>query len=494
MVLGRQIARTAGRLGRDKPPRASARRRGMAALMAMMLMAVFAVLAIGFYASVNMASQIAANERRGAAAMAAADSGLAFVRYQLAHLAAEHVPEEHLLVEVAHGLAALMNDTGNLGYGAQEVGMSPGLDAILIPKAGGAMVRLGDGSGFRCKITRSGRSLVVKVAGYSGTASSEPAKGVEYTFDAKQIPAPLFDYGVASVGPVTVDNKVSIGGSPATLGSVLTTATVNPVLTMVGNASVSGEVSMTHPAGAVDMSADASVAGKTGPVAAAPHIRKVTGQVDFPVMDTSVFWPYVLKPDGTPNFYDAATMGNSMTNVVVPPGSYSFNSGVTIKGVVYLQTPCSIKFNGSATIQGAIVVENNAKGTLAQNALEFQGGVSFTGIDTLPDTPAFPAGLRALSGTMIAAEGASVEFGGGFGTVAASIFASQVTFRGNAEGTVAGSIVGLAANPMLFTSRPITIQEQKGDRWPAGTNFRSSYALQAGTYREFSPASEGLGH
>src|SRR5581483_9774749 len=104
-------------------------------------------------------------------------------------------------------------------------------------------------------------------------------------------------------------------------------------------------------------------------------------------------------------------------------------------------TPCSIKFNGGTDIQGSVVVENNPRGTLAQNALQFQGGVTFTGMETLPTSAQFPPELHDLSGTMIAAKGASVEFGGGFGTIGASIFASQVTFRANAEGTIAGSIV-----------------------------------------------------
>jgi hypothetical protein len=67
-----------------------------------------------------------------------------------------------------------------------------------------------------------------------------------------------------------------------------------------------------------------------------------------------------------------------------------------------------------------------------------------------------------------------------------------VTFRGNAEGTIAGSIVSLDANPMTFTSRPIEIRKRIGDKWPAGTYFRSSYAPLRATYREFAPRTEGL--
>jgi len=461
----------------------------------MLFLVIFATLAIGFYAQTNINVQIAANERRSSDARLAAESGMAFMRYQLSLVGTQYLPENQMLTELANVLADRLNETANFSLYRLEVGMSASGDAILIPNDTNAVIPLGNGTGFRCKITRSGRQFIVKVAGRSSSGAravpSDSGRGVEYSFDPRQIPAPLFDYGVASTGPITVDNKVSITGAPAALGSILSASQTNPAITLNGSASVSGEVSLVNPSGAVSIGGGASIAGKTGPVATQPYIHRGVTGVDFPVVDTSVFWPYVLKWDGAPNYYDSS-MGDTLVNVVLPPGSYSFNSHMNILGVLYVQTPCTIKFNGGTTIQGSIVYENNTRGTLAQNALQFQGGVSFTGMQTLPTNAQFPADLHALSGTMLAAKGASVTFGGGFGTVGASIFASQVTFGANAEGTIAGSIVSLDANPMTFSSRPITIQPQSTDLWPAGTYFRSSYTLLPKTYREFLPQAEGI--
>ena len=53
----------------------------------MLYLVVFASLALGVYAQTNIGAQLAANERRCNESMLAADSGLAFMRYQLANLA-----------------------------------------------------------------------------------------------------------------------------------------------------------------------------------------------------------------------------------------------------------------------------------------------------------------------------------------------------------------------------------------------------------------------
>src|SRR4051812_38876241 len=223
---------------------APARRRGVASLLAMLFLVIFATLAIGFYAQTNINVQIAANERRSSDARLAAESGMAFMRYQLSLVGTQYLPENQMLTELANVLADRLNETANFSLYRLEVGMSASGDAILIPNDTNAVIPLGNGTGFRCKITRSGRQFIVKVAGRSSSGAravpSDSGRGVEYSFDPRQIPAPLFDYGVASTGPITVDNKVSITGAPAALGSILSASQTNPALTLNGSASVSG--------------------------------------------------------------------------------------------------------------------------------------------------------------------------------------------------------------------------------------------------------------
>src|SRR4051812_17262150 len=66
------------------PPRfGGRRRRGIAWVLAMLYLVLFSTLAVGFYAATTMSAQMARNDRSGAEAQLAAESGLQFMRYQL---------------------------------------------------------------------------------------------------------------------------------------------------------------------------------------------------------------------------------------------------------------------------------------------------------------------------------------------------------------------------------------------------------------------------
>jgi len=59
-------------------------RRGVTALLAMIFLVLFATLAVGFYASTNQTAVISTNEKNGTISLTAAESGMDFIRYQLA--------------------------------------------------------------------------------------------------------------------------------------------------------------------------------------------------------------------------------------------------------------------------------------------------------------------------------------------------------------------------------------------------------------------------
>ena len=80
----RKQTHPAGRTNRASG--ASSRRRGLTSLLAMLFLIVFAALSVGFYAQTNMSVQVSNNERRSKEALAAAEAGLQFIRYQLSRV------------------------------------------------------------------------------------------------------------------------------------------------------------------------------------------------------------------------------------------------------------------------------------------------------------------------------------------------------------------------------------------------------------------------
>src|SRR5215207_1523238 len=132
-------------------------RNGTASLLAMLYLMIFSALALGFYAQTNVSAQVSASERNAAKAMVAADSGMNFMRRKLGELATPYGLETNLLRDVAEQLDGLMGATTNLTRYALEVGMSDDGTAVLVPRDENSAIPLGNGSGFRCTITRTGR-------------------------------------------------------------------------------------------------------------------------------------------------------------------------------------------------------------------------------------------------------------------------------------------------------------------------------------------------
>src|SRR5687768_12180925 len=61
-------------------------RRGITSALAMLYLAMFATLSLGFYACVTTAVQVSSNEQQAGRALLAAESGMAFMKYHLANL------------------------------------------------------------------------------------------------------------------------------------------------------------------------------------------------------------------------------------------------------------------------------------------------------------------------------------------------------------------------------------------------------------------------
>src|SRR5687768_3853832 len=162
---------------RPKRLRRDTARRGIASLMAMLYIAIFSALALGFYAATTTASQVAHNEQQATSARLAAEAGVAFTRY---HLASLDVPvglsDVQVFEEVLMQLQARLEGTPNLA------GSKIGYDGndITIPETGFIRIDPTGAQQFRITISRAGDLLVTKVVGRSGGASL--GRGIRITF------------------------------------------------------------------------------------------------------------------------------------------------------------------------------------------------------------------------------------------------------------------------------------------------------------------------
>jgi hypothetical protein len=123
-----------------------------------------------------------------------------------------------------------------------------------------------------------------------------------------------------------------------------------------------------------------------------------------------------------------------------------------------------------------------------KNLISVAGNCTFQGVDMLPtNDPAFPPELRAMTGSQIIAPKFKFYCTGNFTSMGGSIAADQIMFDGNSSGTIKGSLIGLANNPVVLSGKTLTIDHTTLNKFPAGILFGHHYSPKPGTYMEVDP-------
>src|SRR5438874_2037746 len=275
------------------------RRRAITSMLAMLYLVLFAMLAVGFYASTNTAGMVSANEQRRYRALGAAESGMDFARYQLYQVSVlPTTTNDQILNEVYKDLCVQLNGTPNLG--TKTVGINTGLTQVDIPATKDQYIKLGsDGSKFHITISRglgvADRRITVKVTGaYSDSAEAAgDLSAVQLIYDPSERPTNFFDVGMASKGTVTIDTKNPINGVPASEASILSTSAAVPSVTML-TGSIAGDITVIKGDTPV-ITPGTSVGGSaitTDILANHVHYMDPTAVPEFPTPDTSIYAKY----------------------------------------------------------------------------------------------------------------------------------------------------------------------------------------------------------
>ena len=481
--------------------RLSTGRRGSTSLMAMLFLILFAALAIGFFGTVTMSVQVAANEQRTARALLATDSGMQVIKYHLATLGVPPgTPTTALFGKVYERLGVKLNNFPNMPAGGRTIELDETGTLIRIPRGTTNWIKLdNDGSAFRAEVRKlaAGEKIEVRVYGrYGTTASDGNGRAVKLEYANFPNPAAIFNYGVASESAISMNGNVTIRGTLGNehMGSVLSahTLTTTP-LTMTGGPLISGHVSFVRLDAVPSISSQATIANLSpGEEGFEDVIHKGVPRPEFPLVDTSQFEQFV-PPAGISSPRTITTSNPSGTyfkNIRIKANANpTFNSNTVIQGVIWIEQPNAVKFNGGASIQGVIVTPtdgmNNPTTDLTKNIVEFKGGVTFQGVQTLPATSDFPLALREMTGSALLVPGFKAIFGGNFNTIAGSLIASEMSFQGTAGGTIKGSVINLRDSALsLSGTSDIIIESQGTSNTPAGLRFGSHYSPLPYTYEE----------
>lgn len=284
----------------------------------------------------------------------------------------------------------------------------------------------------------------------------------------------LRDYGVASKSPIEMGGGSIIDGANKDReGSLFSSSgTQNRAIEVTGLARATGSAGVSARGCEVYKGPNATIGG---------DIDNDAPDHTWPGIDTAHFEQYVETVyDG-----EATVEDGTYVNVRIPPGTNpTFNGNTQLYGVVYVESPNTVTFNGNANICGVVICEEPAVQNFADNQLKFNGTLTASGVEYLPDDARFD-GLRNERGTFLLAPGYAASFAGNFTTINGSIVASQFDFAGTASGTVRGNILNLADSSFtLQGDAHLTIDKSGVPEQPAGFIPRYALLCISGSYRE----------
>jgi len=413
------------------------RHRGTAFVISMIFVLVFSTLAVSMAAFSGTNLQISENQRKDDCARACAESGIEIIRFWLSRFSVVGTTDAG---EVFYNLGSPSSPTSLpsdlTACDITNITTSYDGSRITIPSV---TLDSEGGQSFSAEITQyDADTLQMEVTGtYKGI--SRTIRG-NYDFSVRR--NTVFDYGVATKGPLHLAGNIELEGVNVSVESdvYIVSENDNLALEVIGNSSIAGDVHIWNPVATVDLQGgQASVGGETVPEAY-DHVINGIDEVEFPAPNPDYFEHYAVNDI---NYPSTETV---FDNIRIPANTNpSFSGGTVITGVVFIETPNVVTFTGNVTITGIIVGDGDVTDDSGTNRIDFLGTVDSTSVSELPEEY---GDLREETGTFLMAPGFSTSFGGTFDTINGAIAANGIEFYGNAGGIIEGSVLNYSDTPM----------------------------------------------
>ncbi|MCX5674440.1 MAG: hypothetical protein NTX87_05485 [Planctomycetota bacterium] len=445
-------------------------RRGIALLVTLIFLTLFACLAVAIAASADANLTIAHNRIEGQQALALAGTGLQLIQKSIGGMSVSGVVD-------AAGMHTLIRDHLAADFAASTMldthFITIGPDGVTVPIV--ALTRTDGRQGFvTLSVQSSGGATDSTTVTISSTANFGSARRAAfYNMTVQRGQTVLADYGIASRSPIQMTGNASILGAddPADGNILSATYSTTNAIQLTGNVQIAGDAAVVNPDGRIRKVGAVTIGGDQIIGAAEP---------EWPQVDISCF-----KPFATHTYSGGGSGDLILSNVRIPPNTNpNFSGNVVILGVVYIQPPNKVTFSGNTSIIGVIVADEPPVDNLTANQIKFTGNVSTAGVENLPPGADYN-GLRDLTGSFLLAPGFSTQFTGNFNTVNGCMVASEFKFTGNAGGRLLGGLVNLRDSVVQLTGNAsLVIDRQDASEHPAGIVSSTKLVCVSGSYSE----------
>jgi len=432
--------------------------RGAALILTMIFILIFSALAVSMATVSGTNVQLASNQHKVGCALASAESGLEVMRYWLSSV---EIPGSTLPSNYLSAIADnLQNDL--TAYGISNVTVNCDGSSITIPSV---TLNLAKKQSFYAAIAPTPldpNALQINVTG----RYDQITRTIRVNYNLEPDRHPIFDYGIATKGPLNTQGSPNVDGLNQSIEAdvYIESENNNDALSMQGNSSIAGDISIANPDAIPSVSNSSSIGGETGQDAIDNHVDIGVPSIDFPVPNPAAFENYVK------NIFDPdtdTTTDMTLENIRIPAGiNPHFSGNVILKGIIFIESPNIVKFTGNTDIIGIIIGNGDLDLPSEENQLIFLGNVDSRSVSELGGEF---GELRQETGTFLLAPGFNASFGGSFETINGVIAASGIEFFGNAGGTVNGSVINYGENPMsLVGSVDLVFNRYDLTKVPAG--------------------------
>jgi Tfp pilus assembly protein PilX len=435
------------------------KRKGDVLIISLIFTIILSVLAVSMAALSGTNVQLAENHRKADRARACAESGFDVIRYWLNRVSISGLTSvEQRFDQIAVSLQNQLSSDGITNITASCDGLTITIPSVTLDS--------GNSCSFSATITPlDTETFQIDVTGVYGPIM-RTIRGHYYIGEKGHS---VFDYGVATKGPLSLSGNVELEGINVNVEAsvYIESENSNLALSITGNSQIAGDVNIVNPLATVDLQGGkAGIGGETGQAAIDNHVDFGAPECDFPEPNPAQFESYVTSViDANTNTSSDATFENVR---IIAGTNPNFSGQVTLKGVIYIETPNVVEFEGGVDITGIVVGDGSLSDNSGTNQIIFRGNVDSHPVTELPEVTQFD-GLRDQTGTFVVAPGFSVSFGGSFSTLSGAIAGNGIEFFGNAGGTINGSIINysdeqmeLSGNSDLYFNRSGTSEAPAG--------------------------------
>ncbi|MBW8016742.1 MAG: hypothetical protein FVQ82_11190 [Planctomycetes bacterium] len=405
----------------------SKNRRGIVFIIAMIFIAILASLSVSMVTMSSANAQLANNHKRGNRVMANAQSGAQIIRHML-----EGMPVPATL---ASGMQVQLAVKGLTGINAVCTTDTITLSSVTLDSAT---------ESFNAVITVLADRWQADITGTSGSLS----RTIRFNFNIIEQANTVFDFGVATKGPLLMSGQTEITGFNLAVESdiFIDTSAMGNSFEIGNKAMVEGKVHIVDPFATYQIGDNSEVGGETGS-SAEDNIILGVDPVGFPTPN-----PEYFRQFATGDVIDSSTDLSSYTelnNVIIAANTNpTFSDNMEINGVLFVEHPNNVKFEGKADVQGIIAGTAPIGSDTTLNSFFFSGQVTCSDVSSL--VGAEYDAIKNETGTFLIAPGSVVDFTGQSNLINGVIACSGARFTGQAGGTINGSIINYSSEPMIM--------------------------------------------